>query len=613
MRPAGGRARPASTASRSAVRHRLRVAGAGDRGGGQHRVAAELHRQRGVGGGADAGVEDQRHRHGLAAERDGCGLRMPEAAADRRAQRHHGGAADVLQPARQHGVVGGVGQHDEALGDQLAGGLSSSTPSGSSVRRSPITSSFSQSRLERLARQVRGGDGLARAEAAGGVRQHPGAAARDGVVEAARGVLDPAQGDGHDLGAAGGQRRPRSGRGGGSRPSRAAAASGARVPAMMSGSSCMSASCRRAQHLELRVLVERRRRPRPSAGTTAPSSATAMPRSSAPAPAATTASRTVAPSPSSAVRPFSEHVHGNLRGSKRPRRAPAAPRRGRRRRSRRPASGSSSTPCRNAAGRPDQAVLGSAPIAGRRSAVAGSQPGRRSRPAAARPARGRCAARPRAGRARRAAVTSRSPALLLRRAHDDPPVGPRHQVDGGRAHHAPQRRRMLGARRQASGSGPSPGAAARAGRAARRLAGGVHDDAGRRSSRRRDADAARHRCSAVRPPRTTTPAGRGTPRAAPSRSTAGSAWCSSSSAMPPVTAGPSPAPAAPARRRPASPPGAPLRAERLAHAADGAEVLGPGGHVHRAAAVVAARHARRPPRPRPRRPASAAAANRRAA
>ena len=39
--------------------------------------------------------------------------------------------------------------------------FSSSTPSGSSVRRSPITSSFSQRRLERLARQLRGGDGLA--------------------------------------------------------------------------------------------------------------------------------------------------------------------------------------------------------------------------------------------------------------------------------------------------------------------------------------------------------------------------------------------------------------------------------------------------------------------
>ena len=42
-------------------RHRDRVLGARDRARAQHRVAAELHRQRRVGCGADAGVEDHRH------------------------------------------------------------------------------------------------------------------------------------------------------------------------------------------------------------------------------------------------------------------------------------------------------------------------------------------------------------------------------------------------------------------------------------------------------------------------------------------------------------------------------------------------------------------------
>ena len=61
IRPAWRAAQPAATASRIATRHPLRVLGAGDGARQQHRVAAELHRQGGVGGGADPGVEDHRH------------------------------------------------------------------------------------------------------------------------------------------------------------------------------------------------------------------------------------------------------------------------------------------------------------------------------------------------------------------------------------------------------------------------------------------------------------------------------------------------------------------------------------------------------------------------
>ena len=70
----------------------------------------------------------------------------PRARADRRAERHHRGAADVLEPAREDRVVVRVREDDEAVGDELlGGGAASSTASGKSVRSSPITSSLTQS------------------------------------------------------------------------------------------------------------------------------------------------------------------------------------------------------------------------------------------------------------------------------------------------------------------------------------------------------------------------------------------------------------------------------------------------------------------------------------
>ena len=51
------------------------------------------------------------------------GVADPHAGADRRAERHHRGAADVLEPAGQDRVVVGVGEHDEAVVDELLGGL----------------------------------------------------------------------------------------------------------------------------------------------------------------------------------------------------------------------------------------------------------------------------------------------------------------------------------------------------------------------------------------------------------------------------------------------------------------------------------------------------------
>ena len=50
--------------------------------GDQHAVTAELHGQRGIGGRADAGVEDDRDVHGLAEQRDVVRIADTEPAAD---------------------------------------------------------------------------------------------------------------------------------------------------------------------------------------------------------------------------------------------------------------------------------------------------------------------------------------------------------------------------------------------------------------------------------------------------------------------------------------------------------------------------------------------------
>jgi hypothetical protein len=104
-------------------RHPPGVGRLGDRGGDQHGGAAELHRQRRVAGGADAGVEDHRHRRLLDDHRDVVRVPDAEAGTDRRAERHHGGAAGLLEAAGQDRVVVGVRQHGEPVGHEQLGRL----------------------------------------------------------------------------------------------------------------------------------------------------------------------------------------------------------------------------------------------------------------------------------------------------------------------------------------------------------------------------------------------------------------------------------------------------------------------------------------------------------
>ena len=152
-------------------RHPGGVLGARDRAGQQHAVAARLHRERGVRGGADAGVEDHRHAGLLDDQAQVVRVVDPHAAADRRAERHHRRAAGVLEPARQDRVVVGVGEHDEAVGHQLLGGRQQLGGVGQQRLVVADHLELHPVGLERLAGEPGGGDRVARREAAGGVRQ----------------------------------------------------------------------------------------------------------------------------------------------------------------------------------------------------------------------------------------------------------------------------------------------------------------------------------------------------------------------------------------------------------------------------------------------------------
>ena len=83
--------------------------------------AAELHRARRVGGGADPGVEDHRHRAAGTQELEVVGIAEAHAGADRRAQRHDRRAAHVGQLAAGNRVVVAVRHNREAVVNKRLG------------------------------------------------------------------------------------------------------------------------------------------------------------------------------------------------------------------------------------------------------------------------------------------------------------------------------------------------------------------------------------------------------------------------------------------------------------------------------------------------------------
>ena len=73
------------------------------------------------GGGADASIQDDRHRRMLDDQLDVVRIADAEPRADRSAERHHRSAACISQLARHDRIVVGVGKYDEAVGDQPFG------------------------------------------------------------------------------------------------------------------------------------------------------------------------------------------------------------------------------------------------------------------------------------------------------------------------------------------------------------------------------------------------------------------------------------------------------------------------------------------------------------
>ena len=127
---------------------------------------------------------------------------MPDA--DRRAQRHDGRAADVLQAAGEDRIVVGVGQDDEAVGHELLGRQQQLGRVGQQRALVADDLELDPVGLERLAGQLRGEHGVAGRVAAGGVGQQLDAAVLEHVDErAARRRVDAPQGDGDELGTRG--------------------------------------------------------------------------------------------------------------------------------------------------------------------------------------------------------------------------------------------------------------------------------------------------------------------------------------------------------------------------------------------------------------------------
>jgi hypothetical protein len=96
----------------------------GDGGVHQHAVEAQFHGDGRVGGGANAGIDDQRDFGDQFAQDAQVGrVAKAQAAADRRAQRHHGRRASIDQALGEDDVVRGVGKNGEAFLHQDAGGF----------------------------------------------------------------------------------------------------------------------------------------------------------------------------------------------------------------------------------------------------------------------------------------------------------------------------------------------------------------------------------------------------------------------------------------------------------------------------------------------------------
>jgi hypothetical protein len=177
------------------ARHPRGILGPRDRAGQQDPVAAELHGHRCVRRRADPGVEDHRNARALEDESQVVGIGDAHATADRRAERHHRGAAGVLEPSGQHGVVAGVRQDGEPVADERLGGLEQLRGVGEQGAVVADDLELDPVGLKRLAREPGRGHRVAGGEAAGRVRQDGAARIADDIEHRSAGAgVDPAHG-----------------------------------------------------------------------------------------------------------------------------------------------------------------------------------------------------------------------------------------------------------------------------------------------------------------------------------------------------------------------------------------------------------------------------------
>ena len=187
--------------------HRHRVLGAGDGAGQQHGVAAQLHGQGGLGGGADPGVEHHGHGRPGGDELDVVRVEDAQPGADGGAQGHHRGRAQILEAACDGRVVGGVGEDLEAAGHELLGGVEELHDVGQQRVLVRDDLELDPVGLEGLPAELGGQQRVPGGVAPGGVGQDPDVIAlqqREEGVALAGGVA--AQGHGGQLGAGGQQR-----------------------------------------------------------------------------------------------------------------------------------------------------------------------------------------------------------------------------------------------------------------------------------------------------------------------------------------------------------------------------------------------------------------------
>jgi hypothetical protein len=102
-------------------RHQHRIARMGDCGIHQHAVAAEFHRHGGIGRGADAGIDDDRHAGFGDDDLQVPRIQDAHAGTDQTGQRHDGDTSHALEHARLYGIVRAIDHDAEALADQRLG------------------------------------------------------------------------------------------------------------------------------------------------------------------------------------------------------------------------------------------------------------------------------------------------------------------------------------------------------------------------------------------------------------------------------------------------------------------------------------------------------------